>query len=218
MDSTRSTPSGAAAAVAPARTAVPVATELRPAVRSARTTAATTVATARQVGYGLPCTKCRCYYPANLTACPICKTTERVSPKVAAVKVNVISDTPSEAVLDEERERFLREFKAKLYAAHTQINPAGQQRCANAEEGDQAHEQASLCKACYGRVQQRTDQVEAALHMNLQEATQIIYDAVWADASDKSKTYQNAAQALLSELRKRAGIDLVMGTLQALPH
>jgi len=60
--------------------------------------------------------------------------------------------------------------------------------------------------------------MEAALHMDLKEATQLVYDAVWSDASDPSKTYQNAAQALLTELRKRAGISLLMGPLQPLPH
>ena len=48
--------------------------------------------------------------------------------------------------------------------------------------------------------------VEAALHIDLKEAAQIVYDAVWSDPSDPSKTYQNAAQALLTELRKRSGI------------
>jgi hypothetical protein len=141
-----------------------------------------------------------------------------VSPKAATVKVSQPAAATSEAVLDEERERFLREYKAKLYAAHTQINPTGQQRCSNADEGDQAHEQATVCKACCDRLQLRADRVEAALHIDLREATQIIYEAVWADTTDSGKTYQNAAQAILTELRKRAGIDLAMGTLRSLPH
>jgi len=62
------------------------------------------------------------------------------------------------------------------------------------------------------------DLMEAALHMDLKEATQIVYDAVWSDPSDPGKTYQNAAQALLTELRNRAGISAVLGPLQALPH
>jgi hypothetical protein len=216
MDTTRSTASGAAAA--PARAVVPAATPAAP-VRPVRpAVAAPATAPRKSAGYGLPCSKCRLYYPANLTACPICRTTERVSAKAAAVKVSPAPVAPAEAVLDEERERFLREYKAKLYAAHAQINPAGQQRCVNADEGDQAHEQASVCKACSDRLQQRLDRAEAAFHIDLREATQIIYDAVWSDTSDSSKTYQNAAQAILTELRKRAGIDLVMGTLQARPH
>jgi hypothetical protein len=171
------------------------------------------------VGYGLPCAKCRSYYPANLAACPICRSNERVSAKVSPVKTAPSPAAPEpDAGLDEERERFLREFKAKLYAAHMQINPAAQQLCSMADASDQAHEPASICKACHDRAQQRVDLAEAALHMDLREATQIIYDAVWADTSDTSKTYQNAAQALMTELRKRAGIELVMGPLQRLPH
>ena len=55
---------------------------------------------------------------------------------------------------------------------------------------------------------------EAALHMDITEAAQVIYDAVWADPSDPSKTYQNAAQALLTELRRRSGVPHVFGPLQ----
>jgi hypothetical protein len=50
------------------------------------------------------------------------------------------------------------------------------------------------------------DVLEAALRMDLKEAAQIVYDAVWADPSDPNKTYENAASALLSELRKRSGV------------
>ena len=53
--------------------------------------------------------------------------------------------------------------------------------------------------------------VEAALHMDLKEATQVVYEAVWSDPSDPSKTYHNAARALLAALRKRAGISTVSG-------
>jgi hypothetical protein len=123
-----------------------------------------------------------------------------------------------EGGLDEERERFLREYKAKLYAAHAQINPSGQQRCSRSDEDQRAHDAAAVCNDCYQHLEERVDLAEAALHMDLKEATQIIYDAVWADTSDSNKTYQNAAQALLNELRKRAGISLVMGSLQTLPH
>jgi hypothetical protein len=42
----------------------------------------------------------------------------------------------------------------------------------------------------------------------------VVYDAVWADPTDPSKTYQNAAQALLGELRRRSGIPQVFGPLQ----
>lgn len=37
----------------------------------------------RLIGYGLPCVKCRLYYSAALTACPICQCRERVSPIAA---------------------------------------------------------------------------------------------------------------------------------------
>ena len=77
---------------------------------------------------------------------------------------------------------------------------------------------AEICQACYERLQERVDIFEAALHLDLKEAAQIIYDAVWADPSDPSKTYQNAASALLTELRKRAGMTTVLGPFQPLSH
>jgi hypothetical protein len=40
----------------------------------------TTAAEHKAIGYGLPCSKCHAYYPADLTTCPICQSPERVSP------------------------------------------------------------------------------------------------------------------------------------------
>jgi len=36
----------------------------------------------RCVLYGLPCADCGAYYPANLNACPVCGSVERVSPQM----------------------------------------------------------------------------------------------------------------------------------------
>ncbi len=36
--------------------------------------------------YGLPCANCRAYYPAELTACPVCRCAERVLPTAALVR------------------------------------------------------------------------------------------------------------------------------------
>jgi hypothetical protein len=120
--------------------------------------------------------------------------------------------------IDEERERFLKEYKAQMFAAHTQIDPAASFGCSLEENHSDSYEPASVCKGCYEQVQQRADQMEAVLHIDLKEAAQIVHDAVWADPSDPSKTYQNAAQALLTELRRRAGIDVILTTLQPYTH
>lgn len=174
----------------------------------------------RRVGYGLPCAKCKTYYAADLAQCPICKAMERVSPTAAceSVKVTLPEELPDPAALEEERERFLREFKAQVYASHTQINAVASFRCSLAENHSENFEEASVCKGCYDHLQERVDVLEAALHIDLKEAAQIVYKAVWADTSDSNKTYLNAAQALLAELRKRAGISAVMGPLQTLTH
>lgn len=174
----------------------------------------------RHVGYGLPCAQCKTYFAADLPACPICKCTERVSPAAAAAGVGPLPDepVPDSATLEREREKFLREFKLQVYAEHLQGNAAASLSCSVESNHQGALQPAEVCKACYDRLQQRVDQMEAALYMELKEATQVIYNAVWADQSDPNQSYQNAAQALLGELRKRAGINLVMGSMQTLTH
>ncbi len=181
----------------------------------------------RRVGYGLPCVKCKTYYAADLTMCPVCKTEERVSPIEAAAGSSSLPESalpvPDEAALEEERERFLREFKSQVYAAHVQIDPAeiaplGSMGCSVEANHQGGFEPAAVCQHCYVKLQERIDLLEASLHMDLVEATRVVYEAVWADPSDPSKTYQNAARAILAELRKRAGISAVLGPLQPLTH
>lgn len=173
-------------------------------------------------GYGLPCSKCHLYYSADLDVCPTCKHTERVAPVVAKVPPRVAQAAaepiPDTSIVEQEREEFLRQFKSQLLAAHAEAANAPEAACKFGEQhgGDPAR--AEVCQACYEHLQERADILEAALHLDLKEAAQIIYDAVWADASDPGKTYQNAANALLTELRKRAGMTTVLGPFQPLSH
>lgn len=174
-------------------------------------------------GYGLPCSTCHLYYPADLDECPTCHHKERVSP--IAPKFPTRSTTPVAAepipdgsVLEQEREQFLRQFKSQLLEAHAEIANAPESTCKFAERHPGEPAETDVCMICYERVQERLDVCEAALHIDLKEAAQIIYDAVWADPSDPGKTYQNAASALLTELRKRAGITAVLGPFQPLTH
>lgn len=173
-------------------------------------------------GYGLPCSKCKTYYSSDLSQCPVCKSAERVSPTATmpmAAGANASADlAPDPSLVEEERERFLRDFKTQVYASHLQINAAESFRCSVEENHPNGFEAATVCQACYMRAQERADQMEAALLMDVKEATQMIYDAVWADPSDPTKTYQNAAQALLNEMRKRAGISAVLGRMQPMAH
>ncbi|HTR23003.1 MAG TPA: hypothetical protein VMI10_03405 [Terriglobales bacterium] len=167
--------------------------------------------TAHSTGYGMPCAKCRAYYPSDMDACPICKSRERVKPgKVGAAAAHAAS-TPAAAAqseeakrLAEERER-LRELKSQIYASQPQV-PATTFRCALDQNHDGTVEPAAICHGCYSQVRQEADRVEAALRMDVKEAAKIVYEAVWADTSDPDKTYYNAAVALLGELRKRAGL------------
>jgi hypothetical protein len=74
----------------------------------------------KRPGYGLPCAKCRTYYAADQAVCPVCKATERVSnalSPVTAVNEPAPKDFGDDAALEAERERFLREFKSRVYAA-----------------------------------------------------------------------------------------------------
>jgi hypothetical protein len=170
----------------------------------------------QSTGFGMPCSNCRLYYPANLDVCPACNSKERVSPSAvpSIPKAQAAAEpSPDNAVVEQEREAFLKEFKSQIFTAHAEVAGAAA-ICTLAERHTQGAEEASICKACYDRLQERVDVFEAALHMDLKEAAQLIYDAVWADPSDPGKTYTNAASALLSELRKRSGVSSVIGPFQ----
>ncbi|MGH9494953.1 MAG: hypothetical protein ACRD3B_08155 [Candidatus Sulfotelmatobacter sp.] len=176
----------------------------------------------KSAGYGLPCAKCHLYYPADLDACPTCKHNVRVSPiapKLPPRPAQAAAEpTPDSEVIEQEREEFLRQFKAQLLEAHAGVGNGPEAICKFGENHPGESAGADICQGCYERLQERADVCEAALHMELKEAAQIIYDAVWADPSDPSKTYQNAASAILAELRKRAGITTVLGPFQPLTH
>src|SRR2546428_14053206 len=72
----------------------------------------------RHVGYGLPCSKCGTYYMADLSVCPICKCGERISPTTLPARTGLQNAQPlpdaGKLELEEERERFPKEFKSQL--------------------------------------------------------------------------------------------------------
>jgi hypothetical protein len=169
---------------------------------------------AKPTGYGLPCANCKTYYTADLPACPVCKSPQRVSAVEPLARISPAEQLPDPAQLEEERERFLQEFNAQVVAAPLPPEsgtPA--MHCNRQENHTNAPEPASICQGCFDQLQERVDVLEAAMHMDIREAAQIVYDAVWSDPSDPSKTYQNAAQALLIELRRRSAIPQIFGQL-----
>jgi len=174
----------------------------------------------KAVGYGLPCLKCRTYYAANVKVCPVCQTAERVSPMVVtappAPTEGLSEELPDLATLEAERERFLKDFKAQLLTSQMQVRTNPSTNCTRAENHQTGQQSATVCQTCFDHLQERVDILEAALHIDLKEAAQIVYEAVWADTSDSTKTYDNAAHALLNEMRKRAGITQTFGILQLL--
>ena len=188
---------------------------------------------ARRSAYGLPCAQCGMYYEATLVACPICKSPERVSPRTgvpsAAVQTSptqslppvaagTIEGIPDAAALDEERDRFLRELKAQLYQAPVKLHGGEVAPCVRESVHAGNPGAAEICRDCYDQAQESADCMEAALHMDVNEAGKIVYEAVWADTSDPDKTYVNAAQALLNELRSRAGISSAPSAPQKYRH
>jgi hypothetical protein len=217
MNSTRST----SPAVAAPKTAAPIPqpeSKVRTEVRSDLHNSVRSATNDRKsLAFGLPCANCRLYYPANLDACPACNSTERVSPTVSPVTPVPQTATEPEAdaaVLEREREAFLKQFKSQILAGEAELKPAAAVCTLGAHQ--EAPEAATICKACYDHLQERVDVFEAAMHIDLKEAAQIVYDAVWADPSDPSKTYTNAASALLNELRKRTGVSSLLGPFHPL--
>ena len=172
-------------------------------------------ATHKSSGFGMPCANCRLYYPADLDTCPACNSKERVSPTAVVAAAPFGFQPPpltrshyyraGRELVEQEREEFLKQFKSQLLVAHAEVANAPTV-CALGEHQGETPEAATICKPCYERLQERVDVFEAALHIDLKEAAQIIYDAVWADPSDPSKTYTNAASALITDLRRRSGV------------
>lgn len=175
----------------------------------------------RPAGYGLPCANCHLYYPADLDVCPTCHHSGRISPVVPKIPPRraeaPTTPTHDTAAIEQQREEFLRQFRAHSVDVPAETATASGSLCALIERHDGGESSAEICKQCYLHLQDRLDVCEAALHMDLKEAAQIIYDAVWADPSDPNKTYENAAAALLTELRKRSGIDSPRNPFQPLP-
>src|ERR1700688_4513243 len=174
----------------------------------------------KAIGYGMPCSRCHAYYPADMHVCPICKSPDRVSPTEPVVHsmASAVSQPATGAQIDDDRERFLKELKSQAFASHTQINAAATFRCVLEHQHSGATEPAAVCHTCCADVRQQPDRMEAALYMDSKEAAKIVYEAVWADTSDSNKTYLNAATALLTELRRSAGIGLLLGSHQPLSH
>lgn len=169
----------------------------------------------KQIGYGLPCANCKTYYAADLSVCPVCKSPQRVSPVKPLATVTPAEQLPDPKQLEEERERFLKDFNAQVAASPLPPDSATPaMHCTRQERHMNSPEPATVCQGCFDELQERVDVLEAAMHMDVHEAAQIVYDAVWADPSDPSKTYQNAAQALLIELRRRSAIPQIFGQLQ----
>jgi len=172
----------------------------------------------KQTGYGMPCANCKTYYAADLKACPVCKAGERLSPSAVPARSTIPPSElcPDPVALEEERERFLRDFQAQVFASQLPMGTNPGLHCLHVENHPSGPEPAAVCQGCFNHLQERVDVLEAAMHMDLKEAAQIVYDAVWADPSDATKTYENAAHALLAELRRRSGVTQVFGLLQPL--
>jgi hypothetical protein len=191
------------------------------------------------VQFGLPCASCKAYYASDLPACPICKSAERVPHEAAEAKSANISQKTLAGVLDGARGSFinldstlgckqpmelvlhcdeegelLRLESRLLLCAHTQEIDAGHTSpCILGENHNTQSEHASICVSCYNRLHEKLARMEAALLIDLGEAAQIVYEAVWADPSPAApnRTYQSAAQALLNKLCQRAGIASMCG-------
>ena len=184
--------------------------------------------------FGLPCANCKAYYASDLPACPIFKCAERVTAEEAEAESTNRLKKPSAVVLQgalgsfihlestsgckqpmqlalhcaEDGERFLLESKMLLCAHTDEIDAGHTSPCILDENHNTQSEHASICLSCYDRLREKLARTEAALFIDLREAAQIVYQAVWADPSptDPSRTYHSAAQALLNELCQRAGI------------
>src|SRR5437667_4276792 len=174
----------------------------------------------RPARFGLPCANCKAYYSADLPACPICKCAERVPAEESEAESADRLKKPSAGVLqgalgsfihldstpgckrpmqlalhcDDDGERFPLESKILLYARTPEINADPTSPCILHENHNTRSEYASICLSCYIWLRERLARTDAALLIDLREAAQIVYEAVWADPApaDPTRTYQSA--------------------------
>ena len=173
------------------------------------------------IGYGLPCARCHAYYPADMHVCPICKSPERVSPTAPvshSIPATSAAPPASSAPIDDKHARLLKRAQVTSLRFPHSDQRRNHLRCVLEHQHSGATEPAAVCHSCYSEARQQADRMEAAFHIDAKEAAKIVYEAVWADTSDSNRTYLNAANALLAELRKRAGIGLLLGANQSLSH
>jgi hypothetical protein len=182
----------------------------------------------RPTRFGLTCTNCKAFYDSDLPACPICKSVERVPAEEAKAKSAVSPGVRCVAVRDcvadnatgqckpqmqlalhrdEDGECLLLESSSVLCARTDEIDTGNCSLCILHENQHTQSEYASICLN-YEKLREKFARTEAALLIDLREAAQIIYRAVWSDPAptEPSRTYQNAAEALLNELCRRACI------------
>ena len=126
---------------------------------------------AQAVGIGLPCANCKTYFAADLPACPVCKGKQRVSAAEPLTTVTPAEQLPDPKQLEEERERFLRDFNSQVVANPLPPDsPTPAMHCDRREKHPNSHAPANICQSCYDELQERVDVLEAAMHMDIREA------------------------------------------------
>jgi hypothetical protein len=119
----------------------------------------------KAVGYGLPCSNCRAYYPSDLNVCPICKSPERVSAgSVAAMPVAPIVASPESGPTRRRTERFLKELKSGFRVPHPDQRRRNLSPCSGAEPQRASGPPPFATPATATYV--ASDRLEAALHMD----------------------------------------------------
>src|SRR5215467_13459310 len=110
---------------------------------------------AKHTGYGLPCSHCKTYYAADLPACPICKSQQRVSPSAPAPTSALREQLADPEELERERERFVQEMNSQVFASPLpQDLSSSAQYCTYVENHGNSPQPASICQDCYGHLQE----------------------------------------------------------------
>src|SRR5215469_8743074 len=122
-------------------------------------------------GFGLPCSKCRLYYPADLDECPTCHHKERASPVTPEFPARsaqpAAEPIPDSAILEQEQEEVLRQCAPRLLEAHAEVTDASESVCKFTEHHPEEPGKADICAGCHERLKERFEACEGALHMDL---------------------------------------------------
>jgi len=168
------------------------------------------LACAQTGGYGLPCSKCRMYYPLTWTAAPSALSPERVSPtayqRCRSPNCSAIPAKSGRTFVDD-RDRLLKELKSQIFQAHTQINAAAHIPLLHGPESRRKLGTGRRLPQLLRRASSTGRPNGSRLHIDLKRGGTVVYKAVWADSSDPARLTRTLPRAVIGTAQAGRNLD-----------